>query len=133
MLAMNYDMRQSKDVSKGKGGKRKKYTPPFGTLLPAPSHAETHFFRDLLKFLPHQTTPSSQQTRALLLARAGTSFLQVNSCVWWPDEDVVFSYCVYIRKQFIIIEAICSHSVEHIINVHYFYLSKMKNSKYKYN
>jgi len=94
----SYDMRQSKDVSKGKGGKRKKYT-ILWNFITCPWSCRNALFQGFVNFFTPPNHPPSQQTRALLLARAGTAFLQVDSCVWWPDEDVVFSYCVYIRKQ----------------------------------
>lgn len=121
----SYDMRQSKDVSKGKGGKRKKYTtPPFGTLLPAPSHAETHFFRDLLIFLPHQTTqlPPNKQEPCYLLAQVLHFCRLIHAC--GGLMKTLSSLIVFIYKEtVIIIEGYLQSYSRTCINVHYFYLS----------
>lgn len=110
LMTMPHVMRQSKDAQKEKGrGEREKNTPtdqPLELYLPC----RNPLFQGSVNFFTPPLPQPNNQEHCCCLAAQGTALLQVDSCVWWLDEDIVFAHCVLERT--VIIEAIFNHSVE---------------------
>jgi len=106
-LMLRYDMRQSKDVSKGKGGKKKKYT-TLWNFITCPWSCRNALFQGFVNFFTPPNHSPSQQTRALLFACAVLHFCRLIHA-YGGLMKTLSSLIVFVYKEtVIIIEAICS-------------------------